>query len=458
MSSPRSIRSLVLIASILVAVLAPATSSALCRNCPQMDAIITPAQLYRTVAGSLGVSGDCRIYRMTVTGGRSYRATFCEGGGSAAFDTMLEVKGTSCNVIASNADACAGGKSQVDFSASASGYAYIKVSSQTAAGGSFVMAYRETGVAQVGCTRCPSYDYGVFTPTASWQTHSSTLSAGSCRIYKFALQVGLGYTFSFCQGGGTASFDTNIETFYNTCGAGPSNDDSCAGGLSEVSLYSNSGQYLYVRVSGSNGGSGSYTLAYRSGAESVGSGTCTDGLDNDADTLTDCADSGCSFYYQPFNNSPGWNQYSLGGGVSWAFGRITCNGEDIGSNALQTRSNACTGVREWSKVVSPPVTLLPNATYLVVDFRSNDELGVCLGGGGFDQKDMGISIDGGATWTVLNNCYQLSTVDSVWESLFFDISAFAGQTVNFVFAYDTVDAIGPADFYFAIDNIRACEQ
>jgi hypothetical protein len=240
---------------------APAPN-ATCKICPLFDASLTPAALYHTVAGVL-LTGDCKVYRMTVTGGRSYRATFCEGGGSASFDTLLEARNGTCSVIASNADSCAGGRSQMDFSASANGYVYIKVSSQGGAGGSFVLAYRETGVSQAGCTQCPSSDFGPLVPTAAWQTHSASLTVGSCKMYKFSLKPARSYIFTFCQGGGAASFDTRLETFFNNCVAGPSNDDSCSGGLSEVIVNSNTSQYFYVRVSGTVVGLGNYTLAYR---------------------------------------------------------------------------------------------------------------------------------------------------------------------------------------------------
>jgi len=291
----RSLRSAVLAITLLGALLLPGTGRAICRNCPQYDAIITPALSYKTVVGTLLAAGDCKVFRMPVTGGRSYRATFCEGGGSAAFDTALEVKGTSCLVIGSNADACAGGRSQVDFSASMAGVAYIKVSGQ-GAGGRFVMAYRDIGVAQAACTVCPSFDFGVLTPTATWQQHQAVLSFGSCRIYKFALRPAQCYTFSLCQGGGGAEFNTLLETFYNTCNLGPVNDDRCEGGGSEVSMVSNSGQYFYVRISGIDGGNGNYVLAYRINAESPCNGSaCFDGIDNDGDTLNDCNDPDCLF-------------------------------------------------------------------------------------------------------------------------------------------------------------------
>lgn len=73
---------------------------------------------------------------------------------------------------------------------------------------------------------------GALTPTTSWQT-IGTLAG---RYYTFAATAGNSYQFSYCNGGGAASFDTEI-TIQTAAGAaigGAYNDNACAGGRSEI--------------------------------------------------------------------------------------------------------------------------------------------------------------------------------------------------------------------------------
>jgi len=69
----------------------------------------------------------------------------------------------------------------------------------------------------------------------------------------------------------------------------------------------------------------------------------------------------------------------------------------------------------------------------------------------FDWKDVGISLDEGATYTILNDCAPLTDGIGTPIDHIFDISAFAGQEVWIVFVYDTFDrVVGHA---FAIDDV-----
>jgi hypothetical protein len=77
---------------------------------------------------------------------------------------------------------------------------------------------------------------GSITPTASWQT--ICVQAG--QYLTFSGTAGLRYTFSFCTGGGTASYDTEITILLNSSGAGIQvpgayNDDYC-GSSSEITF------------------------------------------------------------------------------------------------------------------------------------------------------------------------------------------------------------------------------
>lgn len=70
--------------------------------------------------------------------------------------------------------------------------------------------------------------FGTITPTASWQTQC--IQGG--QYASFAATQGTTYTFSFCQGGGSSSFDTQISILDNAGVnvAGAYNDDYCGTG------------------------------------------------------------------------------------------------------------------------------------------------------------------------------------------------------------------------------------
>jgi hypothetical protein len=72
--------------------------------------------------------------------------------------------------------------------------------------------------------------------------------------------------------------------------------------------------------------------------------------------------------------------------------------------------------------------------------------------GDYDAADVGMSTDGGLTYTTLNDCFALIEAAGSLSHREFDISAFAGQTVRVVFVYNTGDdLLGHA---FAVDNIN----
>lgn len=105
---------------------------------------------------------------------------------------------------------------------------------------------------------------GSITPTTSWQT--TTVEAG--KYYTFVVAAGTcdTYDFSFCQGGGSASFDTQLTTRTNAdVYAGSYNDDNCSL-QSEILGFAPSGAGTYrILVNNYNCASSgaSATLAFR---------------------------------------------------------------------------------------------------------------------------------------------------------------------------------------------------
>jgi Ca2+-binding RTX toxin-like protein len=84
---------------------------------------------------------------------------------------------------------------------------------------------------------------------------------------------------------------------------------------------------------------------------------------------------------------------------------------------------------------------------------SFDENGSCLTSFDWDSKDVGVSVDGGVRYTILNDCTPLTVAGGgIFEHRSFDVSAFAGMSIHIVFAYNTLDdTVGDT---FAVDNVH----
>jgi hypothetical protein len=166
--------------------------------------------------------------------------------------------------------------------------------------------------------------------------------------------------------------------------------------------------------------------------------------------------------FQTFQNGAGgWTHAPLAGGSdSWILSEERCDGADLGSLMFVSNGNygaTCVedSATERSKLVGPSVGVPDNRTVILsFDALSYDEAGRCLANpdGDYDLKEVGLSTDGGATWTPLGDCPALADGSGNLIHHEFDISAFHGQNVRVVFAYDTVDS----EFKdtFAVDNVR----
>jgi len=146
---------------------------------------------------------------------------------------------------------------------------------------------------------------------------------------------------------------------------------------------------------------------------------------------------------------------------TWHLASMSCAGDDLGSTMFVSDGNCPSGWgHERSELVSPEVGMPISGTFhLAFDAVSYDEGGPCLSPfpSSYDLKDAGISVTGGWNWHVLNDCWALTPDGTAvgggdLVSRQFDISGFAGQTINVVFAYDTVDA--DVGHTFAVDNVR----
>ncbi len=159
-----------------------------------------------------------------------------------------------------------------------------------------------------------------------------------------------------------------------------------------------------------------------------------------------------------FDSGPaGWEHSPRGGADTWHVASASCSLDPLPGMMFISNGNAgpacaANSSVEGSQLLSPPIVLpLTGVIRLTFDALSLDEGGGCLASGDYDAKDVGISTDGGVTYTALNNCFALTDGLGTVAHHEFDVSAFAGQSVQVVFVYNTVDdLLGRA---FAIDNV-----
>ena len=117
------------------------------------------------------------------------------------------------------------------------------------------------------CVVCPLYNYTI-TPDTVWQTHTSLIDPGGCKVYRIAVPSQPGYTYSFqtgCGQGASADFNTHLMLYDDQCALLAENVDACGSQQSALLWVSSSTTtgFIYLKVSGYDGSDhGSYTLAY----------------------------------------------------------------------------------------------------------------------------------------------------------------------------------------------------
>lgn len=190
-------------------------------------------------------------------------------------------------------------------------------------------------------------------------------------------------------------------------------------------------------------------------------GECLPGPPPTCDDADPCTADSCGedlvLLSDAFENVITWTGSSRGGANTWHQDRYTCFFDPFPSTMLASNGNAgptCVAgsSRELSQLLGPPVSLPGSATItLAFDALSFDEAGSCLASGGRDAHDVGITTDGGGTYTLLNDCTPLADGTGALVHHTFDLSAFTGQTVQVIFVYDTRDTA--TGHTFAVDNV-----
>ncbi len=198
------------------------------------------------------------------------------------------------------------------------------------------------------------------------------------------------------------------------------------------------------------------------GVESCTSGFCQAGTPPTCDDGDICTENMCGasivLAFEGFESGfPSWTHAGRGGADTWHQDYASCLAQRFPSVMFSSNGNrgaACQAdsSTERSQLLGPAVTLpATGRTVLTFDAVSHDEAGACLASGDRDAHDVGITLDGGATYTTLNDCTPLANGTGAAIRHEFDLAAFAGLTVQVIFVYDTRDAL--TGHTFAVDNV-----
>lgn len=230
-----------------------------CQSCPCFDYSLQMEMVYQTHSDAIDV-GACKVYQVGLSAGDSAEFTFCDGGGTADFDTYLTLRNGACEIVASNDDTC-GLLSEIEYEVPMSGVYYLEVNSCCVggSGGSYTLAYQIESL----CPTCPQSNFSV-EPVEEYQLHSSSIVPGGCKVYEMTLEADNFVTFSFCDAGATANYDTYLTLRDSSCNILAANDDYC-GLLSKINYRIDYTDTYYMEVNSccTGGSGGDYTVAYR---------------------------------------------------------------------------------------------------------------------------------------------------------------------------------------------------
>jgi hypothetical protein len=161
----------------------------ICYGCPSYNFSISPTTSWQTHSSS-HVAYGCKMYRVSVTSGQQYIfKSGCGNGATANYNTYFELYNSSCSLVASDDDGCESSRSTISWTATYTGYAYLKVRGVGSASGSYTLAY-----------------INYFIP-ANRMVQNVTIPSGQSNCYDATQNVitaGSGTTF-IVQSGGEAS-------------------------------------------------------------------------------------------------------------------------------------------------------------------------------------------------------------------------------------------------------------
>jgi len=205
---------------------------AACVSCPSYDFELTPTSTWQ-VHSSSHPSNGCKIYRVAVTAGVPYFfKTGCGDGATANYDTYLELLDGSCVMLTQDDDGCESNRSLISWTATYTGYAYLKVSGYNGAGGSYTLAYRAVNgcvaTTSRGSVTAPDHNTEILIDNCTYAGQYNTIySVVSGRVYRFRSSVATDY-LTLTDGSNnviahgvtpltwTATFDGNVRLHVHT--------------------------------------------------------------------------------------------------------------------------------------------------------------------------------------------------------------------------------------------------
>ncbi|MEI6767195.1 MAG: DUF4082 domain-containing protein [Bacteroidota bacterium] len=233
------------------------------------------AQCYNSFAGSItpsaswqttGSYSNMPYWSFTGYAGATYNFSNCNG---PSEDTYMRVFDASMNQLSQWDDYgpyCSSANASGDWYCSTTATYYVGICHYSCSNVNSAqpLTYMATNLPVVAtCQTCPSYDFGIFTPSASPATHSSsTTEAAGCKIYAFSVISGSKYVFSVCSNGGTYSGDSRMILYNSSCSEIANIDDYCGTGpqITWTATYTGT---VYLRLAHySNSAAVSWTLAY----------------------------------------------------------------------------------------------------------------------------------------------------------------------------------------------------
>ena len=173
------------------------TGVEICKECPNYDFSLNPGTSWSTTSSSI-VSQGCKMYRISVSNGRTYTfKTGCGDGATASYDTQLYLFNNACTEIAFNDDGCESYRSKIEWTANYTGYAHLRVKGWNTALGSYTLAY----------------NYCVEPSLPGLISGSTTVCSGSGQTYSISPVTGAtSYSWTLPSGWSGSSSSTSITT------------------------------------------------------------------------------------------------------------------------------------------------------------------------------------------------------------------------------------------------------
>jgi hypothetical protein len=372
--------------------------AAACVSCPSYDFELTPTSTWQ-VHSSSHPSNGCKIYRVAVTAGWSYFfKTGCGDGATANYDTYLELLDGSCVMLTQNDDGCESNRSLISWTATYTGYAYLKVRGYSGAGGSYTLAYRAlngcVAATSYGSVTAPDHNTEILIDNCTYAGQYNTIySVVSGRVYRFRSSVATDY-LTLTDGSNnvlargvtpltwTATFSGNVRLHVhtnsscgtdNTCRATYVQCTSCGAACVSCPSYdfelTPTSTWQVHSSSHLSNGCKIYRVAVTAGVPYFFKTGCGDGATADYDTYLELLDGSCVMLTQ---NDDGCESYrSL---ISWtatytgyAYLKVRGYSGAGGSYTLAYRAlNGCVAATSYGSVTAPDHNteiLIDNCTY-----------------------------------------------------------------------------------------------